>query len=991
MLIILYLLISISTLYMQEHFILDIEETGESTLFIFQDSITSLQIGDELGLFDDNGMLDSSGNIGELLVGSGVWQGSQLSIAAISSQDLSLFGGPILPGYTLGNSMKLKIWNHISNIELESDYILGAGSGTFNGLFSVINNIGCADIPVGNCDCDGNVEDGCGICDGPGSIYECGCEDIPDGDCDCDGNVEDCAGDCGGSATTDECGVCGGNGIADGACDCNGNIDLGCGCGLEGPSGCDNTCGSNLEYDECGECGGNGPTPGFDCLDNCIIGEDCFGVCGGSATLDECGVCDGPGAAYYCDWPYYYYVCSAEDCDGGGTGDTGGGATGGWDGEINYESEIQPIFETNCTECHSSGGGYFGGLDLTSYSHLMEGGNSGETVFPYYSSASLLIEKLNGTAGTQMPPNADPLDNETISLIAAWIDQGAIGPDDDSEGGGCNPGEIEDCNGDCFDENLLENGECNNGIDGGADFNCSSLYFDGDCLNNFDNCSPDCPVGILEFGNIDIGLSGGSIVGQLEIIMNCQFDVSEFEITLSDGINIIEIASGTALDNNFELNFSGNLVSAIGGDSSLISGEQSILVLDFNTTSDRICFDDSNITTSIGIEYAADLGECVPLGSYPSGWNWISINQSFDDMSLNSTLSSIDGNAEFIKNQSGYADYYDGFGWFGTLEQIDNVSMYKLRMINDDAIAYRGNIINVDDVVLSTSNGWNWIGYVPYEELDINIALNNIPAGNAEFIKSQSGYADYYNDFGWFGTLANMKPLNGYLLRMIEDTDFTYSLGGMARTSSTLDVSFNDFDLNIHDYEHNATMTSALYIDDSRVDSYDYVLSAYNDSKCVGYTEGLYFPLDGNIIFPLMVYGNEAGSMLTFKIYNKTTQTYLEIDEEFVFTPDMTLGDGFNPVVLNSTETPAGYSISAAYPNPFNPVVNFDIELDGEHYVEARVYNISGQQVGIIYDGMLSGSNKLNWMASNQASGIYFIKVAVDGVLETSNKIILLK
>ena len=30
--------------------------------------------------------------------------------------------------------------------------------------------------------------DACGICNGPGAIYDCGCSDIPAGDCDCDGN-----------------------------------------------------------------------------------------------------------------------------------------------------------------------------------------------------------------------------------------------------------------------------------------------------------------------------------------------------------------------------------------------------------------------------------------------------------------------------------------------------------------------------------------------------------------------------------------------------------------------------------------------------------------------------------------------------------------------------------------------------------------------------------------------------------------------------------
>ena len=49
------------------------------------------------------------------------------------------------------------------------------------------------------------------VCNGPGAVYDCGCSDIPAGECDCDGNV------------LDECGVCGGNGIAAGDCDCDGN------------------------------------------------------------------------------------------------------------------------------------------------------------------------------------------------------------------------------------------------------------------------------------------------------------------------------------------------------------------------------------------------------------------------------------------------------------------------------------------------------------------------------------------------------------------------------------------------------------------------------------------------------------------------------------------------------------------------------------------------------------------------------------------------
>ena len=35
--------------------------------------------------------------------------------------------------------------------------------------------------------CVGSL-DACGICNGPGDVYECGCADVPVGDCDCNGN-----------------------------------------------------------------------------------------------------------------------------------------------------------------------------------------------------------------------------------------------------------------------------------------------------------------------------------------------------------------------------------------------------------------------------------------------------------------------------------------------------------------------------------------------------------------------------------------------------------------------------------------------------------------------------------------------------------------------------------------------------------------------------------------------------------------------------------
>jgi len=193
-----------------------IEDTGESSLFIFRDTISSLSIGDQLGVYDAAGVLDGEGNTGELLVGSGIWIGEQLEVVGIQSQDLSQFGGPILPGAVVGHEMMLKVWKADEMQEYDVSYSLESGSGTFNSLFSAISEVSLCEIPEGACDCDGNILDECGVCNGNGAVYECGCTDILEGFCDCDGSIEDCFGVCGGDSVVGGCDeVCGSTAVED--------------------------------------------------------------------------------------------------------------------------------------------------------------------------------------------------------------------------------------------------------------------------------------------------------------------------------------------------------------------------------------------------------------------------------------------------------------------------------------------------------------------------------------------------------------------------------------------------------------------------------------------------------------------------------------------------------------------------------------------------------------------------------------------------------
>ena len=86
-----------------------------------------------------------------------------------------------------------------------------------------------------------------------------------------------------------------------------------------------------------------------------------------------------------------------------------------------YYNEVQPIFDANCIDCHT-GNFPSGGLNLTDYENLMEGGNSGAVIIPEDYESSLLWQRLDSG---EMPVGGDPLSQADIDLIANWITQGA--------------------------------------------------------------------------------------------------------------------------------------------------------------------------------------------------------------------------------------------------------------------------------------------------------------------------------------------------------------------------------------------------------------------------------------------------------------------------------------------------------------------------------------------------------------------------------------
>ncbi len=126
------------------HFVVDIQGTGETQLIVFQAGITLLEPGDEVGIFDLSGRLnfnDCSDQRGELLVGSGVWTGEQLSVVGIGSIDNCSFGGYQYPGYIKTNPVVIRVWDKSEGIEIPVTGVYSVGDGEFGELFLVITEL----------------------------------------------------------------------------------------------------------------------------------------------------------------------------------------------------------------------------------------------------------------------------------------------------------------------------------------------------------------------------------------------------------------------------------------------------------------------------------------------------------------------------------------------------------------------------------------------------------------------------------------------------------------------------------------------------------------------------------------------------------------------------------------------------------------------------------------------------------------------------------
>jgi hypothetical protein len=366
--------------------------------------------------------------------------------------------------------------------------------------------------------------------------------------------------------------------------------------------------------------------------------------------------------------------------------------------------------------------------------------------------------------------------------------------------------------------------------------------------------------------------------------------------------------------------------------------------------------------------------------SFPSGWSWFSVNAEHKSMTPGNILGSCTTSGDYIKDQTRSATYYSGYGWYGSLTEIDPVRLYKVKVHNNCGINFTGKPVDINTTTISLVAGWNWIGYLPQVAQNVNDALSSVSFTHLDYIKNQTSSATYYQASGWYGSLDELSPSEGYMMKLAKPGTLKYSDPPGKKSLQVL-ISDSETVFNPGEFEFNGSITARIIMDEQPLSSENGLLFAFVNDQIRGVSGSQYFePLD-QWLYTLMIHSNLSdGEKIEFRYYDPENNKLYNCREKIRFNKDMIIADAYNSFELNintsdlNSWTAFNKDLQLnTYPNPFNGNLNIEYEIIETSQVRLSVFDPLGRLIRLLVDQTMEPGHYSVLLNSPPGSGVTYL------------------
>ncbi|MBK9290884.1 MAG: hypothetical protein IPM52_04570 [Bacteroidetes bacterium] len=377
------------------------------------------------------------------------------------------------------------------------------------------------------------------------------------------------------------------------------------------------------------------------------------------------------------------------------------------------------------------------------------------------------------------------------------------------------------------------------------------------------------------------------------------------------------------------------------------------------------------------------LGSSSQQLNFGEGYTWFSVNVNPGSMAPGILFPGLNPcEDDRIIGQTAFA-LYNGTNWVGSLNNLNPNAMYKMKLCGQRQQTIQGSPASIAPV--SLPQGFSWIGFTPQQCMPVNVALSgmNPPPTYDDRIIGQNAFA-LYNGSQWVGTLNQLCPGQGYIIKVSQQATLTYPVvsNNLSDSPDVPKVKSGPMQAGGH-YQHTMPLIARLMLNDQHqiVNSLD-VLYAFVGDECVG--SGQMDPDLGGLVLMNIGQNGSQPVQVSFKLWSQSLQQFIPVADKVLFEPLRMAGSLDNPVILRvnglTINTELGETdilISAVWPNPAENQINLSVRTSQRSMINLQLIDNMGRKIRSQDYPLIEGTNRLSMAVHGLREGIYQLVATV--------------